>query len=196
MKAQKETVRRDRILVVDIEATCWEGEPPPGQQHEIIEIGVCALDVARREVDEARSILVKPTRSAVSPFCTALTTLTQAMVDEGIPFEAACALIQREFDAKSYLWASWGKYDLTMFKAQCHAFGVPYPFSGRHANLKQLFAKSINNKVRVGMSQALDILALPLEGTHHRGGDDARNTARILAALLERCSASLLDPYW
>ena len=29
----------DRILVVDIEATCWEGNPPPGQTSEIIEIG-------------------------------------------------------------------------------------------------------------------------------------------------------------
>jgi inhibitor of KinA sporulation pathway (predicted exonuclease) len=196
MNARTEMVRRDRILVVDIEATCWAGDPPPDQQSEIIEIGVCALDVARREVGEARSILVKPTRSLVSPFCTALTTLTQAMVDEGIAFEAACALVEREFDAKSYLWASWGKYDLTMFKAQCHAFGVPYPFSGRHANLKQVFAKSINNKERVGMNRALDILALPPEGTPHRGGDDARSAARILAALLDRCGDSLLDPYW
>lgn len=196
MNGQKEIVRRDQILIVDIEATCWEGDPPPDQQHEIIEIGVCALDVARREVGEARSILVKPTRSVVSPFCTSLTTLTQTMVDTGLSFEAACALLQHEYDAQSYLWASWGKYDLTMFKAQCHAFGAPYPFSGRHANLKQVFAKSINNKVRVGMNQALEILTLPLEGTQHRGGDDARNTARILAALLERCGDSLLDPYW
>lgn len=35
----------DRILVVDIEATCWEGNPPPGQTSEIIEIGLCVLDV-------------------------------------------------------------------------------------------------------------------------------------------------------
>ena len=35
----------DRILVVDVEATCWEGNPPPGQTSEIIEIGLCVLDV-------------------------------------------------------------------------------------------------------------------------------------------------------
>ena len=35
----------DRILVVDVEATCWEGDPPPGQTSEIIEIGLCVLDV-------------------------------------------------------------------------------------------------------------------------------------------------------
>ena len=36
----------DRILVVDVEATCWEGDPPPGQISEILEIGLCVLDVA------------------------------------------------------------------------------------------------------------------------------------------------------
>ena len=25
----------DRILVMDVEATCWEGDPPPGQISEI-----------------------------------------------------------------------------------------------------------------------------------------------------------------
>ncbi len=25
----------DQILVVDVEATCWEGQPPPGQESEI-----------------------------------------------------------------------------------------------------------------------------------------------------------------
>ncbi|NEE10677.1 DNA polymerase III, partial [Streptomyces sp. SID7499] len=27
------------LNVVDVEATCWEGQPPPGQVSEIIEIG-------------------------------------------------------------------------------------------------------------------------------------------------------------
>jgi len=36
------------------------------------------------------------------------------------------------------------------------------------------------------MAQALEMLGLPLEGTHHRGGDDAWNIARLLAELLRR----------
>jgi inhibitor of KinA sporulation pathway (predicted exonuclease) len=34
------------------------------------------------------------------------------------------------------------------------------------------------------MAQALRLLGLPLEGTHHRGSDDARNIARIAQVLL------------
>jgi inhibitor of KinA sporulation pathway (predicted exonuclease) len=33
---------------------------------------------------------------------------------------------------------------------------------------------------------------LPLDGTHHRGGDDARNIARILASTLARRGADAL----
>ena len=34
------------------------------------------------------------------------------------------------------------------------------------------------------MDAALGMLGLPLEGTHHRGGDDAWNIAAVLLALL------------
>lgn len=34
------------------------------------------------------------------------------------------------------------------------------------------------------MAQALELLNIPLEGTHHRGGDDAWNIAGILAKLI------------
>ena len=56
----------DRILVVDVESTCWEGNPPPGQMSEIIEIGLCVVDVAALERVERRSILVRPACSTVS----------------------------------------------------------------------------------------------------------------------------------
>lgn len=39
----------DQILVVDLESTCWEGSPPAGMTSEIIEIGLCVVDVARLE---------------------------------------------------------------------------------------------------------------------------------------------------
>jgi inhibitor of KinA sporulation pathway (predicted exonuclease) len=39
------------------------------------------------------------------------------------------------------------------------------------------------------MEQALELLNLPLEGTHHRGGDDAWNIAAILSELLLQARA-------
>ncbi|MFW5667426.1 MAG: exonuclease domain-containing protein, partial [Coleofasciculus sp.] len=76
----------DQILVIDVEATCWQGKPPPGQESEIIEIGVCLLDCHSHYAVKTESILVKPERSTVSEFCTELTTLTQEQVDQGMSF--------------------------------------------------------------------------------------------------------------
>ena len=65
-------------------------------------------------------------------------------------------------------------------KKQCKIRGVEYPLSQNHINVKTLFfeVKGLNRKV--GMNGALDILEIPLEGTHHRGIDDAKNIAKIL----------------
>ncbi|MEO6890688.1 MAG: hypothetical protein ABI456_14880 [Ktedonobacteraceae bacterium] len=42
------------------------------------------------------------------------------------------------------------------------------------------------------MAEALQLLQLPLEGVHHRGGDDAWNIAAILAAILRRARGSFV----
>jgi inhibitor of KinA sporulation pathway (predicted exonuclease) len=177
----------DQILIIDIEATCWDGPTPPGQEGEIIEIGIAQLDVATLKPIDKRSILVKPERSTVSPFCTQLTTLTQAQVNQGISFGAACAILKKEFDARSRTWASYGDYDRRQFTRQCEARQIASPFGSSHLNVKNLFALAFGLSHEVGMAEALQHLDIPLEGTHHRGIDDAWNIAHILAALISEC---------
>lgn len=174
-----------QLVVVDIEATCWEGgTPPPGQQSEIIEVGVCLLSLVDGTISPARSLLIRPTRSEVSQFCTELTTLTAEQLSAGMSFEAACAALRAEYDTPRLPWASWGSYDRRLFTEQCASFGVNYPFSESHINLKQRFGRLYRIKSAPGMAAALAYLQLPLLGTHHRGGDDAHNIARIAAAAL------------
>ncbi len=176
----------DQVLVIDIEATCWEGQPPEGQENEIIEIGLCTLQVGSLQRLEKRSILVRPEHSSVSPFCTQLTTLTQEQVAQGIAFAEACAILTGEFRSKERVWASYGDYDRWMFEKQCQARQIGYPFSSRHINVKTLLVLVYALPREVGMARALELLHFPLEGTHHRGDDDAWNIAGILATLLRR----------
>jgi inhibitor of KinA sporulation pathway (predicted exonuclease) len=175
----------DKIVVIDIEATCWQGEPPAGEESEIIEIGSTLLDVGTLELTDKRSILIRPVRSRVSPFCTRLTTLTQDQVERGCSLADGCQILRRELHAGQRPWASFGNYDRTMFQRCCSQLDLPYPFGTRHLNVKTLFAIVHCLPSEIGMRQALDFLGLPLEGTHHRGDDDAWNIGRILRALLE-----------
>lgn len=176
----------DQIIVIDVEATCWAGAPPDGQESEVIEIGVCPLDVATGERLEKRSILVKPERSRVSEFCTQLTSLTQKQVDKGLSFQKACALLEREYNAKKRVWASYGDYDRTLFQRQCEERKISYPFSTSHINVKSLFGIVHALPYEVGMARALAAYNLELEGRHHRGDDDAWNVALLLSRLLLR----------
>lgn len=171
----------DKIIIIDLEATCWQGAVPVGQENEIIEIGLSVLDTITGEISKNQGILVKPQRSQVSLFCTELTTITQQLLDEqGVLFEDAVEMLENQYNPKDYTWASYGQYDLNMLQKQCKKFNVPYPMGNDHINVKTLFADVKGLTKPTGMNGALHILDIPLEGTHHRGVDDAKNIAKIL----------------
>lgn len=172
----------ENILIIDLEATCWENRPPRGQESEIIEIGVCIMNAKTGKISKNEGILIKPQHSKVSPFCTELTTLTQNMLDsEGIMLDDAFDILRAEYDSEELTWASYGNYDLNMLQNQARRFYVDYPLSDDHINVKTLFGE-IHPIIRksVGMQRALNELGFKLDGTHHRGVDDARNIAKIL----------------
>lgn len=184
-------IRRDALVVVDVEATCWEGKTPPGQQGEIIEIGVCLLDLESLEASAPRGILVRPERSKVSAFCTRLTSLTQDMVNGGLWFAEACELLTAEYGTQTRLWSSWGNYDRLIFEHQCRDRHIGYPFVAEHFNAKTRFAE-LQGIRAAGMARALQMAGLPLEGTHHRGADDAGNIARLVAWMIRSYGFDIL----
>jgi inhibitor of KinA sporulation pathway (predicted exonuclease) len=177
----------DKILVVDVESTCWEGSPPPGQVSEIIEVGVCTVDVASLQRVDRRSLLIRPVKSEVSAFCTGLTTLTPEHLEDAGSLADAVGVLKKEFHSQQRLWASWGDYDRRQFERVCEEFGVGYPFGVSHLNVKTLFAVAFGLDREVGLEGAYERLGLTMEGTHHRGADDAWNIAGVLCLLLKGC---------
>lgn len=204
------------LNVIDVEATCWDGRPPPGSVSEIIEIGLTVVDLAARRRLSRHRVLVRPARSAVSAFCTELTGLTQAEVERGVPFAEACRILVEEYAAGERPWASWGEYDRRQFARQCRADGIADPVGDPagdrvgdpvgdpfgdpsertrpvrtrpvrvHTNAKAVFVEAHGLRHKVGMDQALRIAGLPLEGRHHRGEDDAWNIAALVLDLHDR----------
>jgi len=181
-----------RILIVDLEATCWDGEPPSGQTGEIIEIGVALLSTDDGTIERGPEIIVRPTSSVVSEFCEQLTGISQRMVDErGVDFAAAIDLLIQQYGDSRLAWASFGDYDRHMLANACHRHGITYPLSDTHINVKRIEA-ILNGYKETGMMRCLKRMGLDLaEGTqHHRGGDDALNIARILWEIIRRYRSS------
>lgn len=181
------------LNVIDLESTTWRsnGERPPNEYSDIIEIGIATLDISHETpvVGEKRSILVQPARSKVSEFCTELTTITQAMLDDnGIPLVDALKIIKSEYKGTDRVWCSWGDYDRKMFISQCEDYGITYKthFGPRHINLKCLYSVMNHLSYELGMASALEREGIPLEGTHHRGHDDAFNIAKIAQRMFRK----------
>ena len=185
------------VWVVDVECTCWETrEEQNGSPNEIIEIGMCGLSVQTGEIVHPKSFVVKPRFTEVSPFCTQLTGWTQEEIDAGLDIEDALENIKKELPIKKDdIWFSCGEFDrkkLTgtapgslfwLYKIQ--RWDNPFDLLRTHFNIKTLFALKHKLFKEKDMAQMLQHLGLPLEGTHHRGLDDALNIAKIVREVLK-----------
>jgi inhibitor of KinA sporulation pathway (predicted exonuclease) len=172
-----------KILVVDIEATCWETKSD--MPNEIIEIGCCMIDMRTLANMWRDSIVVRPQQSTISPYCTTLTGWTPEAVMKGLSFQDACARV-RDHGGTNITWASYGYYDQKQFRKECAQKDVKYPFSDRHINVKNLAAIAYNLPVEVGMPEMADKMGIQLSGRLHNGMDDAVNIANILTTILRR----------
>ena len=181
----KTKTRYDKILVVDVEATCWDGKSPQGQYNDITEVGIAVLDLKTMEITQPiRELLVKPTTSEISDFCEGLTGITQEMVDErGVTFKDACKHI-RDMKSREYVWCSWGEYDRKQFERQCAREDVSFPWGRTHFNTKSEFARYMRLDRELGVPQALELIGESFDGSHHRGNDDALNIAKLLRHIM------------
>lgn len=176
------------ILVIDLEATCSADDSITSDMMEIIEIGaVWASPVG--EIVERFQRYVRPIeRPQLTAFCTELTGIDQSKVDHAATFPDVAvdlmAFAQRHQHTDCF-WGSWGGYDRKQIERECLRHQVSNPLEGlTHQNLKGLFAKQQKIGKQVGMSKALELAGLTLEGKHHSGIDDACNIARLLPWVL------------
>jgi len=178
-------------LVVDLEATCDENHRIPRNQTEIIEIGAVLADAETLAPLEEFSTFVKPiVHRKITPFCTKLTSITQADVETAPTFREAMTQFSKFVVGRDALFCSWGDYDRAQFERDANRHGVKLPFRAGHLNLKKRFSESLGETESYGMSSALRRVGLRLQGTHHRGIDDARNITRLLPWILGRARAA------
>jgi len=176
----------NKLLIIDLECTCWRGRPPKGMRQEIIEIGVVSLNLDSGEIEDEKGIIVKPTNSKISWFCTELTSIDNNLIrKEGIHFNEACQILIENYNSKNLPWASWDSFDKKHFLKDCKHKKIDYPLSDNHINLQPLFTKFTKEKQHFGVKNALNYLDLDFEGFQHRGVDDAYNTARIAREMLD-----------
>lgn len=171
-------------IILDLEATCWK-ERNAGFQNEIIEIGALKVAADGKVMDEFSAFIRPKLHPVLSPFCTELTTITQTEIDQAKGFTEVIQDFWKWIDlSEPYLLCSWGFYDKSQFKKDCLLHELAVSWLKPHISLKHQYAKLNNLERPIGMGYALKRENLKLEGTHHRGIDDARNITKIFKAYI------------
>ena len=183
-------------FVVDVEATCWETREEQGTKpNEVIEIGICVLELKTGKILDPSGYVIKPRHTEVSPFCTALTGWTQADVDAAADIVDTLPAIIKDYGiTKNHVWFSCGEYDRVKLGSDGGGslgalYGVkradnPFAYMRSHVNIKTLFAMKHKLPREKGMESMLNIMGEKLEGRHHNGMDDACNIAKIVRHVL------------
>jgi inhibitor of KinA sporulation pathway (predicted exonuclease) len=185
-----------RILVVDVEATCWETREEQGDRpNEIIEIGICELNLRTGDIRMPDSYVVKPRFTEVSPFCTQLTGWTKEQIAEGGDIGDILKAIRDDYGFdRDTLWCSYGEFDRIKLGVDGRAsvgglYGIhrndnPFARARSHLNIKTLFAIRKGLRDEVAMDKAIRIAGEQLEGRHHNGAADAFNIAKLARLVL------------
>lgn len=191
------------LIVIDLEATCDPSDDSLTRLeqcaiHEIIEFP--AVRISREtlaEVDYFHAFVRPTEHTELSKFCTELTGITQAQVDESAPLQEVLGQLMQWFDERGLIDAlrdgravlvAHGLWDLLdMLPAECNRKGLPLPECMTvFADLQAVFSEAQGVGSGLGMLRMLERLGLEREGRHHSGLDDSRNLARVAARLLEQ----------
>jgi inhibitor of KinA sporulation pathway (predicted exonuclease) len=99
-----------------------------------------------------------------------------------MPFPDACNILTKDYKSQRQIFASWGDYDRKAFEKNCAWQKFSNPFGNLNLNVKALFAAKFG--YTGGQEKCGRDLGILMQGTAHRGIDDAYNIAKILQKLL------------
>ncbi len=181
------------ICVLDFEATCWENSLNKNSM-EIIEFPSILYKFTDGKIEyvDTYQKYVRPTiYPKLTDFCTGLTGITQKTVDDADTFEKIYHdhfnwVTKLTKDSK-VVFLTVGYWDLSTQlprELRNKKINKYYSVYKQYINIKDDFEKFYKQKAH-GMTGMLKFLRLKLDGKHHSGIDDCRNTAKILIQMIE-----------
>ncbi len=115
-----------RYIIVDLEATCWEGVRSPDM--ETIEIGAVMLASGQGPaMDEFGSFVRPVVHPQLSDFCRELTSIHQEDVDWADPFPTVLRRFRAWIGSGPFCLCSWGNYDLNQLRSDCRRNSLLLP---------------------------------------------------------------------
>jgi inhibitor of KinA sporulation pathway (predicted exonuclease) len=177
------------ILVVDVQSTSRAASDDGGASDpgEITEIGIASVDTGALRILQLDDLMVTPSQARHAVTAHAGAKIPEPAGASAVPFAEACRIMKRRYLAPDVAWASWTDLTRQRIERQCRSQAIPCPFSGTHITVSNLFALAHNLAQELGVPAAMEQAKLPLEAASPRAHHAARNVARLLISLLQRC---------
>lgn len=167
-------------LYLDLELNCHDVAKPGQPAPEIIEIGIVSLNVANLSTVREANYLVRPQRLTVTKRCTLLTGIDSSHVRNALSFRDVIWSITAEWPGNP-ISIAWGN-DGEILAHACRAHLIKTPFR-RSIDLSHIVQHALALRNQPSLRAALELFGLSSDGAH-RALVDARNTARVHAALI------------
>lgn len=176
--------QHERAVYVDLEWNCWDGAKRSTEHQEIIEIGAVELDIQTLKVMQEKSYLIRPRPFDISQRCTMITGLSAEDLRSAPSFAEVMAQFEKDFTPKEKVCCTWGN-DGDVLAVSCGRYKVRSPLRNC-VDVAQLFWRSFLLRSQPSLQSAMDMMGLEFDGIAHTALADARNTARVHAAMIRR----------
>lgn len=167
------------ICSMDLELTCWE-DVRFSEDQEIIEIGICVLDINTYEVVKEISRTVRPTKNPIlSDYCKTLTNISQKEVDSSDTLVNVYKEITRTELPKieEFIWASWGRDPEWIQRELVELSQHNFWLDPRYIDVK------LCTGIKMGMAKYMNTIELSFDGIQHRALPDAQNLSKIIKSM-------------
>ena len=190
------------ICVLDFEATCG-GNLKKIHDREIIQFPSILYEVTTNNkvlhISDFNEYVKPELHPILTKFCTELTGITQQTVNEADTFVNVYRrhhewLLENVPDFDNFFFLTCGQWDLAeMLPCQVrrHPRIKLYSCYKKYCDIKKDFGKFYKIKSG-GLATMLRILQIKLEGKHHNGFDDCKNTAKIMIKMVTDCYSDFI----
>lgn len=167
-------------IIYDLEATCWLGRPPVGN-NEVIEIGAFKVNGYGEIVGSFHNFIRPILNPQLSGFCKKLTTIQQHNVDTADKFNKVIEdyLDWIDYQEDEYHLISWGENDKQLFRQDCILHDIETEWLKNCVNLKPAYQQLTGMKMQTSLKKAILREELDFAGKHHRAIDDAHNLTQL-----------------
>ncbi|HRG43404.1 MAG TPA: 3'-5' exonuclease [Saprospiraceae bacterium] len=167
-------------ILFDLEATCWLGRPPVGN-NEIIEIGAYKVDGFGESKDHFNQYIKPISNPVLSGFCKKLTGIQQHNVDTAYKFDRVIEdfLHWVDIEDEEFYLISWGENDRQLLYQDCILHDIPTYWLKNWVNLKPAYQVLSGMQKQLGLKKALERETIDFEGKQHRAITDAYNLTKL-----------------